>query len=264
MSIYEMRSLLIYSCVIAVILGAVMGSFLHCIGWRIAHEEPFWRGRSHCPKCGHTLTPVELIPVFSWLFQRGRCKNCKEPISIRYPLSELLFAAITLLCLLKFDLTVVCLRNWIFFCCLFCLSIVDLEIFIIPDSCLVISVLAWIAALPFSFQGLKETGMSVLAGLAVGGGLLLISLLMDHILKKDTMGGGDIKLFAVVGLYLGMLSTLFALILSCILGLFFVMLQGRFRKSEDGHLPFGPSIAAAAWFMLMYGGGLTDWYLSLF
>lgn len=263
-SIYDLRSLFIYSCVIAVILGAVMGSFLHCIGWRIAHEEPFWKGRSHCPKCGHTLSPGELIPIFSWLFQKGKCRNCRAPIPVRYPLSELLFAVITLLCLLKFDLSVVCLRNWIFFCCLFCLSVVDLEIFIIPDGCLVVSVLAWVAALPFLFPGWKETGMHILAGLAVGGGLLAISLLMDHIMKKDTMGGGDIKLFAVSGLYLGMLPSLFALILSCVFGLVFVVIQGRFVKNEDGHLPFGPSIAAATWFMLMYGSGLTDWYMSLF
>lgn len=248
----------------AVLLGAVMGSFLHCMGWRIAHDEPFWKGRSHCPKCGHTLGPGELIPIFSWVFQKGRCRSCGAPISVRYPLSELLFAAITLSCLLKFDLTVLCLRNWIFFCCLFCLSVVDLEIFIIPDGCLIISVLAWLAALPFSFPGWREVGMSVLAGLLTGGGLLAVSLVMDHILKKDTMGGGDIKLFAVVGLYLGMISTLFALILSCILGLVFVGIQSRVKKSEDGHLPFGPSIAAAAWIMMMFGSSLTGWYLSLF
>ena len=139
MSIWSDRGLLIYCSVVAFCLGAVFGSFLNCAAWRIAHGESFLRGHSRCPSCGHALGPRDLVPIFSWLFQRGRCRYCGEKISVRYPLTELAFALLTLLCLWRFDLTVLCLRNWVFLACLFCLSLVDLECYTIPDGCLLIA-----------------------------------------------------------------------------------------------------------------------------
>ena len=95
MSIYEYRPLLIFSVIVAACFGAVAGSFLNCAALRIVRGEPFVRGRSHCPHCGHVLGPLELVPVFSWLAQKGRCKACGEKISARYPLTELVFAVAT-------------------------------------------------------------------------------------------------------------------------------------------------------------------------
>ena len=209
MSIFDYRPFTVYFIVFAAIFGAVMGSFLNCAAWRVAHEESFLRGRSRCPKCGHVLTPVELIPVFSWLFQRGRCRACGDKISIRYPITELLCALITVLCLLRFDLTVECLRNYIFLCCLFCLTLTDIDSMIIPDGCHIISALAWLAALPFMFPGWSGAGLQVLSAVVFGGGLLGISLIMDRVLGRDSLGGGDIKLVTVCGLYLGLAGTLF-------------------------------------------------------
>ncbi len=105
MSIWIDRGVLIYCCVMAFALGAVFGSFLNCAAWRIAHGESFLRGHSRCPACGHALGLPDLVPIFSWLFQRGRCRYCGVKISVRYPLTELAFGLITLLCLLRFDLT---------------------------------------------------------------------------------------------------------------------------------------------------------------
>lgn len=260
MSIYADRILLVYCCAVAGILGAVMGSFLNCAAWRIAHGESFLKGRSHCTACGHVLGPLDLVPVFSWLFLGGKCRYCGNKVSVRYPLTELLFAVLSVLCLLRFDLTALCLRNWIFLCCLFCLSLVDLESYIIPDGCLLISAAAWAAALPFLWTGWGAVGKSLLSAFVFGGGVLLISLLLDKLLKKESLGGGDVKLFAVVGLYLGLTATLFTMILACILGLLVVIIR---RGGEQGRIPFGPSIAAAALFMLLYGEGLVAWYLGL-
>ena len=91
----------------------------------------------------------------------------------------------------------------------------------------------------------------------------LLSLLMDRILKRDSLGGGDIKLYFVVGLYLGLASTLFSLLLACVLGLIFAFLRKRFGKSENEQIPFGPSIAAAAAVMLLFGDPMVRWYLGL-
>ena len=261
-SIWDDRGLLIYCCTVAALLGAVFGSFLNCAAWRIAHGESFLRGRSRCPACSHELGVLDLVPVFSWLLLRGRCRYCGEKVSPRYPLTELLFAGLSVACLLRFDLTVLCLRNWIFLCCLFCLSLVDLDSYTIPDGCLWIALGAWVAALPFIRPGWALIGRHVLAALVYGGGLLLLSLLLDRLLKKDSLGGGDIKLFAVVGLYLGLLGTLFAVMLSCVFGLLLVLLSRR----GDGRrqpIPFGPSISLAAALMLLWGEPITAWYLGL-
>ena len=262
MTVFASRGILLYSCVVAAILGAVFGSFLNCAAWRLAHKEPFWKGRSHCPACGHALGAPDLVPVLSWLFLRGKCRHCGAKISVRYPLTELFFAAVTVVCLLRFDLTPLCLRNWVFLCCLFCLSLVDLECYEIPDGCHIISAAAWVIALPFLGMSLREILIHVGAGVGFGGALLLISLAMDAILHKDSMGGGDIKLFAVMGLYLGPAASLFALVLACILGLLFQVIRKAVGTGEE-QIPFGPSIAAATAIMLLWGDAPVRWYLSL-
>ena len=262
MSIWDNRGLLIYCCCVAAVLGAVFGSFLNCAAWRIAHGESFLRGRSRCPVCSHELGVLDLVPVFSWVFLRGRCRYCGTRVSARYPLTELLFALLSVACLLRFDLTVLCLRNWVFLCCLFCLSLVDLDSFTIPDGCLLIALAAWVLALPFLRPGWAWIVRHVLSGLLFGGGLLALSLLMDKLLKRDSLGGGDIKLFAVVGLYLGPIATLFTVMLSCVFGLLPALLRRR-REGESRPIPFGPAISLAAALMLLYGDALTGWYLRL-
>ena len=263
MSIWESRSLLIYCGVVALLLGAVFGSFLNCAAWRLSHGESVLRGRSHCPDCGHVLGAGDLVPILSWLFLRGRCRYCGKKIPARYPLTEAVFALLTLLCLLRFDLSWLCLRNWILLCCLFCLSLTDLECMIIPDVCLIIAAAVWGIFLPLTGMGWPAVRGGLLAGLIFGGGLLGLSLLMDRILKRDSLGGGDIKLFAVLGLYLGIVGTLFMTVLACLLGLLFAVLRrGRGGGSEP--FPFGPAIAAAGTVMLLCGEPLIQWYTGLF
>ena len=261
MSIYESTAMLVYFAAVAFIFGTCMGSFLNCAAWRSVHGESFLKGRSHCTSCGHELAARDLIPIISWLSAGGKCRYCKAKVSIRYPLTELAFGIITVLCLLRFDLTVLCLRNYIFLCVLFVLTLTDIDDMIIPDGCHIVSVIAWAAAEPFLFDGWGRVISHIAAGLVYGGGLLAVSLIMDRIMGRDTLGGGDIKLIAVTGLYLGFIGTLFALMLACIGGLVFNLVN---KASEKGsNFPFGPWIAAAAAFMLMYGEPLTDWYGGL-
>ena len=261
MSIYETPFLLGYCCVLAAVLGAALGSFLHCTAYRVARGQSFVKGRSHCPQCGHALGPLDLVPVFSWLALRGRCRYCGARVPARYVLAECFFAAVTVLCLLRFDLTALCLRNYVFACCLFCLSLTDLDAMLIPDGCLLAALLAWLVALPFLGEPVTWgwAGRHLLAAAVYGGGLLLLGLGMDRLLQKESLGGGDIKLFAVVGLYLGLAGTLFALLLACVLGLVFAAAA----KKRNTAFPFGPAISAAALLMLFYGGGLVRWYTGL-
>jgi leader peptidase (prepilin peptidase)/N-methyltransferase len=264
MSIYADKTILIYCCFVALVLGCAMGSFLNCAAWRIAHGESFIKGRSHCTTCGHVLGASELIPVLSWVIQRGRCKVCKQKISLRYPLTELFFGLLTLLCLLRFDLTLLCLRNWILICCLFCLSLVDMEKYIIPDGILIFAAAVWLVFAPFVYDGWMDAGKGLLAAIIYGGGILLVSLALDKILKKDSLGGGDIKLIAVIGLYLGLVAPLFMMILACVTGLLFLVIRNKFVKNSPEQMPFGPFISAAAAVMLLYGDLFLSWYMGFF
>ena len=120
-------------------------------------------------------------------------------------------AAMCIACLLQFDLSAALVSNLIFGCCLFCLSLVDLECYRIPNGCLLISAAAWFAILPWSGMTIREILLHFVSAVVFGGSVLIISLLFDHILGKESMGGGDIKLLALMGLYLGLISSLFAL-----------------------------------------------------
>ena len=250
-----------YCIVVGALLGAVMGSFLHCAAWRIARGEKWTTGRSRCPDCGHVLGFLDLIPLLSWLFLRGRCRHCGARIPARYFLAELFFAALTVGCLLRFGLTVLCLRSWGFLCCLFLLSLVDMETSEIPDGCLIAAAVIWLLTLPFLWNGWKDLLLHVAAGAAYGVAILLLSLALDRILKKESLGGGDVKLLAVIGLYLGFVQTLFCLMLACVLGLLQALLTGRTHEKQ---FPFGPALSAAAALMLFFGGPLAAWYLGLF
>lgn len=234
-----------------------MGSFLNCAAWRIARGESFLTGRSRCPECGHTLGVLDLVPVFSWLFLRGRCRYCGSRVSPRYLITESAFAVLSVLCLLRYDASVVCLRNYIFLCCLYCLSLVDLDSFIIPDGCLIIPALAWLATLPWTDTPFVA---HVLAALLYGGATLALSLMMDRVLNKESLGGGDVKLFALMGLYLGPVASLFALLFACVIGLLFAAVT---RSGKGKPFPFGPAISAACVYMLLFGQPLTEWYTGL-
>ena len=117
------------------------------------------------------------------------------------------------------------------------------------------------ARLPFYGFGWREILLHLAAGLVYGGGILVLSLLMDKVLKKESLGGGDIKLLAVIGLYLGFVCALFALIAACLIGLVCVLLLRR--KDAPPQIPFGPYLSAGFWLMLLWGESLCSWYLSL-
>ena len=175
----------------------------------------------------------------------------------------LLAAFGTAMCVLECGFTILCLRNVIFLSTLIYLSVIDWYHYMIPDKALLIAILVWFGCIPFAFTaygGVSGVLGAILCAIAFGGGMLVFTLIMDRLLQKETMGGGDIKLFAVLGLYLGMPDALLAMMLSCVFGLCFALLCiGRGRSQ----IPFGPSIALAGWIMLLYGDFVVDWYIKM-
>lgn len=255
-------SVVIYIYVLTGLLGLVMGSALNCLSMRLARGEK-WSGnsRSVCVRCGHPLSALDLIPLVSWLALGGKCRYCKAPISGRYPATEALLAVIYISLLWRFGLTVHTLCAAVLCSCLFCLSLVDLETQIIPDRFLVIPAVVRIVEL------LAEGGFSALLsgvwpGLVIGGGVLILSLIMDKVLKKDTMGGGDIKLLAVLGMFLSFPECLLMVMIACVIGI--VMASVLMKVNSETPFPFGPALSLAAWITLLAGSGVIDWYLGLF
>lgn len=268
--------MLIYYGVCTAILGLIFGSFLNCTAMRIVRGEDFVKGRSHCMSCGHELGAADLVPLFSYLVHRGRCRYCGAKISVRYPLTELTFMLLSLglyVAIIGFGgLTLPAIllffKCWFLVGCLFVLSLTDLEIFEIPDGTLIAGAISWviftILELILGIHGIMWALHHVLAGLIVGGLMLLISLIMDKVLKKDSLGGGDIKLFALLGLYLGYAGSYELVLLSCVMGLVFAGARKALFAEASREFPFGPSIALSGYLLLIFGDMITDWYLGLF
>lgn len=256
-----------YILAMTALLGLVAGSFLNCLAWRLSHGESVLRGRSHCARCGHTLGAGDLIPVVSYLMLKGRCRWCGEKISPRYPLTELSSMLIFLGIVLRYDVTFQALRLLILCCILLAAALVDLEIKLIPDRLLVSAALWYLITLPLvSGEVLHALWSGVKGGLAVFLPLLAFTLLADRIMGRETMGGGDLKLFFTVGLYLGLPLNLLNLITSCVLGVIFGICTGGLRaQNEDARaIPFGPAIAAGTYLTLLCGDKVLTWYLNLF
>lgn len=256
----------LYLYVIAGILGLVMGSALNCLSYRIAHNQKWSGGRSACPSCGHILATKDLIPLFSWLFLKGKCRYCGEKVSARYPLTEALLALVYVSLLWRYELSLNLVSTTILCSCLFCLSLVDLETQIIPDRFLLIPAIVRIIQL-FIENSLMNALLSLIPAIVLGGSVLVISLIMDKILKKDTMGGGDIKLLAVLGLFLSPFPLcipegLMLLFIACIVGI--VIGSILMKVDSETPFPFGPALAIAAWITLLFGQPLAAWYTNLF
>lgn len=254
-----MRGFMIYYGVLATVLGAVLGSFVNCMAWRMVHGGSVLSGRSACPTCGHTLGAKDLVPVFSYLTSKGKCRYCHTSIPLRYLLVELLMAAGYLGLFLRYGISARTLCDMGLCCILLAVSLIDLEIYEIPNVFILAGVVWWIVTLPFVQTDILNRAIHGLMGGAVMGAIVLAaSLIMDNLLQKETMGGGDIKLLFITGLYVGLAQSLLLLLLSCIFG---IALAYGTKKHK---IPFGPAIAASCYVVLLVGEPLVTWYLSLF
>lgn len=253
----------IYILLVVFVLGAVLASFLGCMGWRISTGESFLRGRSHCDHCGHTLSWRDLIPIFSYLARRGKCAYCGKPIPLSTVVGELVLGVSFVLTTIRYDIVPELGLILFYLCILYLVSMTDIYERIIPDMALLVAVIVrvlWFVC----FETITIGGalMLLLDGLSISLPLLLLTLLLEALWKKDAMGGGDIKLLFVIGLYLGWEKTLLAVFFACVLGIIGGTIQKR--RSEDVYFAFGPYLAAASALSLWIGDALIGWYLGLF
>lgn len=251
---------------LAITLGLLFGSFLNVCIYRIPIGKTLG-GRSACPHCNKLVKWYQNIPVFSFILMRGRCGSCKATISKQYPLVEILTAILSYLTIrhVNFDLIPYFLWFLLFICPLIVITFIDIKLQIIPDvislpgigvgiaTLLYLNWPFWQASLVYSFLGL-----------VVGGGsLLAIALIYSFVRNKEGMGGGDIKLCAMLGTFLGWKGMLFVFFVSSILALAFAVASFPFqKKSEESQpIPYGPYLSAAAIIYFFYGDVIITTYL---
>ncbi|MFM4918442.1 A24 family peptidase [Aeromonas dhakensis] len=219
--------------------------------------------RSACPHCGHAITAMENIPLLSWLWLKGRCRECQAPISARYPLVELLTALLSLVVAATFPpgwaLLAALLLTWV----LVALTFIDLDKMLLPDQLTL--PLLW-GGLLFNLAG----GFVPLADAVIGamaGYLVLWSLYWAFKLLtgKEGMGYGDFKLLAALGAWLGWQALPIVLLLSSLVGAIIGISLILLRNHHQGKpIPFGPYLAIAGWIALLWGDTITRWYLTMF
>lgn len=221
------------------VLFLIIGSFLNVLIYRIPRSESIAWPRSHCINCSHSLGVIDLIPVFSYLFLRGRCRYCGDRISVRYPLVEIITALTCVLVYIKGGLSIWTLAGWIFACILIVSAFIDIEEGIIPDVITYPGMVAGVLFSSFSV-GLKS---SLWGGLFFGLVFLLIV-----ILTRGGMGLGDVKLAAVIGVFTGLEGAWLVFILASLMGgcwaACLVLLRKADRKTA---VKFGPFLALAGY-----------------
>jgi leader peptidase (prepilin peptidase)/N-methyltransferase len=238
--------------IVSFIIGSAIGSFLNVVILRLPDEKQsiVFPG-SHCPGCGHPIAWYENIPLLSFLLLRGQCRQCGVRISLQYPVVELTMALLGMALYLKFALSPALLIYFVFCAALLVIIFIDIHHQIIPD---VISLPGILIGFATSFVNPNLTWQQSGLGIHLGGGILY-GVAMGYFIatKRDGMGGGDIKLLAMIGAFLGWQSLLFIIFFSSltgsIVGIFAMLQQGKGGQTK---IPFGPFLSIAALVFLFF------------
>jgi len=236
-------------------VGLIFGSFTNVLIARIPTGESIVTPPSHCPRCGHRLGVLDLVPVLSWLFLKGKCRYCQEAISIRYPAVELLTAALFMGVFLRWGISAYTLAGWALTVILVSSAFIDLDEGIIPD---VITIPGVVLGLVVSFVTIGFFP-ALWGALAFGGVLFLVA-----VISKGGMGGGDIKLAAVIGAFTGIPGAIITLLLSSFLGAVFgITLMALGKAGRKTPVKFGPFLAVAAYTAYLFSNQIAAWYMGM-
>ena len=250
-----------YLPLLAAIFGLFIGSFLNVCIHRIPRGESIVFPASKCPGCGTKIKPWDNIPVLSYLLLLGRCRGCGQRISLRYPVVELLSGLLALTMFSAFGLTPAALIYYAWACNLLVVTFIDIDFQIIPDSLSLGGIAAGLVLvwwLPVSYA-------DALIGLAAGGGLLIAIIYGYYFLTgKQGMGGGDVKLLAMIGVFTGWQGVLFTIFMGSLTGTL-VGIPWAFanRKNMQAAIPFGPFLALGALVYVLWGARIIDWYFGI-
>ena len=237
------------------IIGLIFGSFYNVVGLRISKKENLLFPGSHCPKCNHKLKPYELIPVFSYIFLRGKCKKCKEKISIMYPFIELCTGILFAVSFYKYGFSTELILALLLSSLLMIIVVTDLNFYIIPDSIIVaFGILIFIYNI--IARGILGACTYVIYGLIMFGLMYALMKFGDALFKKESLGGGDIKLMGILGMINKPIVSVTSLSLSAFIALpcsvYFL------KKNKDKVIPFGPFIVIGFILIMFLGVDTQD------
>lgn len=240
---------------VSFILGTVIGSFLNVCIYRLPRKESIISPPSHCPSCNESIAWYDNVPIFGWLMLKGKCRKCGNPISAEYPIVEFVTGLMFLLTYLRYGLSPYLPLFLILFSAFLVIAFIDFKHQIIPDMITLPGIAVGIAA-SFALNHITPKGSII--GLLVGGGLFFLIAL----LSRGGMGGGDIKLMAMIGTFVGWpgvaVTTMIGSTLGAIIGIALMILGKKGRKSQ---IPFGPFLVIGAVIYILWGGHIIRWYL---
>lgn len=239
--------------IIVFLYGIVIGSFLNVVIYRVPKKENIVSTRSHCMNCGYQLKWYDLIPLFSWIFLGGKCRNCGERISVQYPMIEAANGILYLIVFWKYGMSVDSLLYCLLFSALLALSVIDFRTYEIPLGINIFILALGLIRVATDFSHVMDYGIGFLC--------VSVFLLLVYLLTKGRgIGGGDVKLMAVCGLVLGWKQILLAFLLGCIIGSVCHLLRMRFAGAER-MLAMGPYLSIGVAIAALWGNTLIDWYL---
>jgi leader peptidase (prepilin peptidase)/N-methyltransferase len=241
--------------VYAGVLGASVGSFVNVCVSRLPAGESVVRPRSRCPRCGAAIGWHDNVPLLSWMLLRGKCRHCRESISIQYPAVELVTALIWVGLALHYGPTWMALQGSVLMSLLLTISIIDARHYLIPDA---LSLGGLGAGLALALLPGPPSILTSVLGAALGFGVLLVvGLLGEWVFKKPAMGGGDIKMMAMVGAFLGPAGAMLTIFIGALAGTLIFAPVSLKKKKE---VPFGVFLGLGAAISFLFGEWLVHWY----
>lgn len=245
----------VYFLIIFFIFGAVLGSFYHVVATRLSNEESILYPGSHCPKCNYFLKWYDNIPILSYIMLKGKCRHCHSKIPISYWIVEVVTGLLFAVCYNEFGLSIDLIVALIFVSSLIIVIVSDIEYMIILDEVLIASTLLIILIYIFGV-GLEQAAYHIYAGIGAFVAMYALKILGDKLFKKESLGGGDIKLMFLFGLVLGFPMSICTIFLATFIA-FPVALLILFSNKEN-IIPFGPFLSMAAILIFISKLNLTD------
>lgn len=244
-----------YILIIFFILGSIMGSFYHVVATRLSNDESIIFPGSHCPKCNHSLKWYENIPIISYILLQGKCSKCHSKIPISYFIVELMTGLIFAVCYHSFGFSIELLVALVFVSSLITIIISDIEYMIILDEVLVVGTLAIVLIYIFGL-GLEQAAYHIYAGLGAFIAMYALKIVGDKAFKKESLGGGDIKLMFLFGLVLGFPMSICTMFLATFIA--FPVALIILLSSKENIIPFGPFLSMAAIIILVSKLNIMD------
>jgi leader peptidase (prepilin peptidase)/N-methyltransferase len=247
---------------IVAFLGLAIGSFLNVVIHRLPRQQSLVSPGSRCPSCGYALGAADNVPVLSYVFLGGRCRKCRTRISVRYPIVELITASLFVAFYFAFGWTPLLAVRLLFVAAMIALFAIDLEHHLLPDAITLPGIVVGLVASAFLPPGL----ISALIGTLVGGGVLwAVGEAYYRYSGQEGMGGGDVKMLAMIGAFLGWQQVIVTLVFSSIAGSVIGLLVIAIKRGGMKHaLPYGTFLAIAAVFASLWGEPLVTWYAGFY